>query len=154
MVHQSWEAVSFSAGVLGPNVELIPHRPASSTAQQPKGGADQAYETFMKEMQGLLWRAVGVVRTVVVKVVVIVITAIVRMMCCEWKSAFTRRVRYILDKWRWCSVIAWNSTVSLVSAVVTYAFRYFNGTCLIRAGGGLKIKHRSPLWQWWWRPEA
>lgn len=41
-------------GALGPNVELIPHRPASSAPQQPGGGADKAYDDFMKEMSGLL----------------------------------------------------------------------------------------------------
>ncbi|XP_055334845.1 WW domain-binding protein 11-like [Paramacrobiotus metropolitanus] len=41
------------AGSLGPNVELIPHRPAGSN-EKPKGSTDQAYDDFMKEMQGLL----------------------------------------------------------------------------------------------------
>ena len=37
---------------MGPNTELIPNRPA--VQPQVKGSTDQAYEDFMKEMEGLL----------------------------------------------------------------------------------------------------
>ncbi|GAU87319.1 hypothetical protein RvY_00194 [Ramazzottius varieornatus] len=37
-------------GTLGPDAELIPYRPAAA----PKVSADQAYDAFLKEMQGLL----------------------------------------------------------------------------------------------------
>ena len=41
----------FNQGTLGPDAELIPYRPANSSA---KGSTDQAYDDFLKEMQGLL----------------------------------------------------------------------------------------------------
>ncbi|OWA52155.1 putative WW domain-binding protein 11 [Hypsibius exemplaris] len=37
---------------MGPNTELIPHRPAAQ--QQSKGSTDEAYDAFLKEMEGLL----------------------------------------------------------------------------------------------------